>query len=231
MKAKPMTALRWRKTTDPQPMLEFLGERASDRKLRLFGCACCRRVWHLAKSPKLKQALTLLENFIEGKAKDSDRGRAHSLGGQVLQSNLSDGQQCLGAEVWKAARKTFKRSDYQFYDFGESAAAALGYQAREPYPAFFVAKEAERAEQAKLVREMFGDPFRPVPFDAAWRTSDVLLLAQGIYTGRAFDRMPILADALQDAGCDSDDLLSHLRDTAAVHVRGCWALDLVLGYA
>ncbi len=56
-----------------------------------------------------------------------------------------------------------------------------------------------------------------------------MLLASGIYAERAFDRMPILADALQDAGCDSDDILNHLRDANATHVRGCWALDLVLG--
>jgi hypothetical protein len=69
----------------------------------------------------------------------------------------------------------------------------------------------------------------PLEFDAARRTGDVLLLARGIYEERAFDRMPILADALQDAGCASDDLLGHLRDPHATHVRGCWALDLVLG--
>jgi hypothetical protein len=56
-----------------------------------------------------------------------------------------------------------------------------------------------------------------------------MLLAQGIYDDKAFDRMPILADALQDAGCDSDDLLNHCRDTSLTHVRGCWVLDLVLG--
>jgi hypothetical protein len=66
-------------------------------------------------------------------------------------------------------------------------------------------------------------------FDPAWRTTDVLLLARGIYEERAFDRMPILADALQDAGCTNNDLLAHLRDLQATHVRGCWALDLVLG--
>ncbi|WP_197909735.1 hypothetical protein [Gemmata massiliana] len=68
-----------------------------------------------------------------------------------------------------------------------------------------------------------------VPFAPAWRTSDVLALARGINTDLAFDRMPILADALQEAGCDNDDVLSHLRDPSATHVRGCWALDLILG--
>ncbi|MBA4064380.1 MAG: hypothetical protein C0501_11835 [Isosphaera sp.] len=79
------------------------------------------------------------------------------------------------------------------------------------------------------MREIFGNPFRHVVVDPAWRTSTVVALAAGVYDERAFDRLPILADALQDAGCDSDDLLTHLRDPNATHVRGCWALDLVLG--
>ncbi len=89
--------------------------------------------------------------------------------------------------------------------------------------------QAEARVQSDLLREIIGNPFRTITFDSAWRPSDVLLLARGIYDERAFDRMPILADALQDAGCDSDDILNHLRDPNATHVRGCWALDLVLG--
>jgi hypothetical protein len=73
------------------------------------------------------------------------------------------------------------------------------------------------------------NPKRGAFFRPAWRTSDVLLLAQGVYTERAFDRMPILADALQDAGCDNAAILTHCRDTSLTHVRGCWVLDLVLG--
>lgn len=68
-----------------------------------------------------------------------------------------------------------------------------------------------------------------IPFETDWRTSDVLSLAKGIGVSQDFSGMPVLADALQEAGCDSEDLLNHLRDTSAVHVRGCWALDLVLG--
>jgi hypothetical protein len=88
---------------------------------------------------------------------------------------------------------------------------------------------AERRSQADLLREVFGNPFRPVAFDPAWRSTDVMLLAQGIYADKAFDRLPILADALQEAGCDSEAILNHLRDANAPHVRGCWALDLALG--
>lgn len=83
--------------------------------------------------------------------------------------------------------------------------------------------------QAGLIREIAGNPFRPVTSDPAWLTTDVLALARGVYEERAFDRMPILADALQDAGCDSDDVLNHCRDASATHVRGCWVVDLLLG--
>jgi hypothetical protein len=80
-----------------------------------------------------------------------------------------------------------------------------------------------------LVREVFGNPFCPVTFNPAWRTDTALSLAQQMYESRDFGAMPILADALQDAGCDNDDVLSHCRDANQVHVRGCWVVDLVLG--
>jgi hypothetical protein len=89
--------------------------------------------------------------------------------------------------------------------------------------------QVEHAAQASELRDIIGNPFRTVAFEVSWRTSDVMLLAQGAYDERAFDRLPILADALQDAGCISEELLNHLRDTSTTHVRGCWALDLILG--
>jgi hypothetical protein len=91
-----------------------------------------------------------------------------------------------------------------------------------------VAVADEELAQADLVRDIFGNPFRPVAIDPAWRTETVLALARGIYEERAFDRMPILADALQDAGCTNEDVLGHCRGPGP-HVRGCWVVDLVLG--
>lgn len=84
-------------------------------------------------------------------------------------------------------------------------------------------------EETDILRDVFGNPFRPVTWDPGWRTSDAVALARGIYQDRAFDRMPILADALQDAGCDDEQVLIHCRDPEQVHVRGCWVVDLVLG--
>jgi hypothetical protein len=83
--------------------------------------------------------------------------------------------------------------------------------------------------QVRLIRDIFGNPYLPVACDPAWRTSDVLLLARGIYEDRAFDRLPILADALQDAGCNDRYILNHCRSTNTLHARGCWVVDLVLG--
>jgi hypothetical protein len=79
-----------------------------------------------------------------------------------------------------------------------------------------------------LIHDVFGNPFRPVTFDPAWRTSTVHALATTIYDHRAFDRLPVLADALQDAGCEHADVLDHCRGPG-LHVRGCWVVDLVLG--
>jgi hypothetical protein len=81
---------------------------------------------------------------------------------------------------------------------------------------------------ATYIRDIFGNPFRPATLDPAWRTSTVTALAAQVYESRDFGAMPILADALQDAGCDSADILDHCRG-GGPHVRGCWVVDLVLG--
>jgi hypothetical protein len=82
--------------------------------------------------------------------------------------------------------------------------------------------------QCDLIRDIFGNPFRPVTVESTWRTHNVTALAQGIYDDRAFERMPILADALEDAGCTNADILEHCRRPGE-HCRGCWVVDLVLG--
>jgi hypothetical protein len=79
------------------------------------------------------------------------------------------------------------------------------------------------------LRDIFGNPFRPVSFSPEWRTDTAVALARTMYESRDFSAMPILADALQEAGCDGDAVLTHCRDTGQVHVRGCWVVDLVLG--
>jgi hypothetical protein len=87
---------------------------------------------------------------------------------------------------------------------------------------------AEYRWQAAVIRCIFGNPFRPITRVPSWLTSSVCALARGIYDDRAFDYLPILADALEDAGCTVTELLAHCR-LAGPHARGCWAVDLILG--
>jgi len=90
------------------------------------------------------------------------------------------------------------------------------------------ATTAEHREQAALVRCLFGNPFRPRPVCGAWLTSEVRALAEAIYAKRAFDRMPLLGDALEAAGGTNADLIEHCRSDRE-HARGCWVVDLLLG--
>ena len=91
-----------------------------------------------------------------------------------------------------------------------------------------IARPVMRNQLAGLLRDIFGNPFRSVTLDPTWRTSTVVALANSIYEERAFEHMPILADALEDAGCTSADILNHCREPGE-HVRGRWVVDLLLG--
>ncbi|QJW96082.1 hypothetical protein FTUN_3636 [Frigoriglobus tundricola] len=88
--------------------------------------------------------------------------------------------------------------------------------------------DREQGTHAQLLRDVFGNPFRPINFAPDLRTDTALALATQMYESRDFGAMPVLADALQDAGCDSDDILSHCRGPGP-HARGCWVVDRVLG--
>ncbi|QEL20518.1 hypothetical protein [Limnoglobus roseus] len=86
----------------------------------------------------------------------------------------------------------------------------------------------ERRSQLAILRDIFGNPFRPVTLPPSWLTPTAVGLAEAIYADRVSDRLPILADALQDAGCEDADILAHCRGEGP-HVRGCWVVDGVLG--
>jgi hypothetical protein len=111
-----------------------------------------------------------------------------------------------------ATEEDYERNFLYAYDFPELRETAA--QLERTFPV--------------LLRDIFGNPFRPVTLDPRWLTSSVLDLARVIYDERAFERMPVLADALMDAGCDNDHILVHCRGDSP-HVRGCWVVDLLLG--
>ncbi len=237
-----MTEAEWLACTDPEPMLAFLHGKVSDRRFRLFSVGCIRRGWHLSRDPGLWQGVEAVERFVDGLTRDKARIEARKTGLRVAhaETGSEDGygnpQEMLGFELWEVAKKTIDLKTAR--DLGTSAAAAFGYAAVEGShdgPKFFRAKERERKRQRGVLLDIFGNPFRPATIPVAWRVPQVVALAQSAYDQRMLPagtldlpRLAILADALEEAGCTDAGLLAHLRGPGP-HVRGCWALDLLLG--
>ncbi|WP_020472774.1 hypothetical protein [Zavarzinella formosa] len=184
---------------------------ASGRKKRLFACECYRHLW--AKYPPEDAAWSVLgicERHAEGVALKNEFYQ--------MRKSFPDERMAIG-NADEAAKTTSLYCLQKVWD-------SIGGENHHPSDYRLYAEEAE--SQSSLIREIFGDPFRPTSVEPFWLTSEVVALAQTIYEQRAFDRLPILADALEDAGCSNEDILTHLRGDGP-HVRGCWALDLILG--
>ncbi len=158
----------------------------------------------------------------QGQYEDAVLAAAFARADAEAKVGLNDSEERLESApgLAAAAASTVRGGAAQF------AARAVGCSSPSGFETGFA---FEQEAQAAILRDLFGNPFRPVALDPEWLTSDVLTLARGIYDDRAFDRMPILADALQEAGCANDDVLNHCRDTERVHVLGCWLVDLLLG--
>ncbi|MDY3553783.1 hypothetical protein R5W24_002897 [Gemmata sp. JC717] len=216
-----MTEAEWLAATNPTPMLIFLRAKASNRKLRLFSVACCCRIKQLIYSPWDK-VLEAAEQFADGLIRPNEllatRAGADAVHGETMAVEAA------------AASDHFPSKNAD--DAAGYASEAVARIVAPGYPqnliAWQTARMFEELAQCAILRDIFGNPFRPVAVERSWLTSTVLLLTERIYQDRAFDQIPILADALQDAGCGNDDILNHLRSDGP-HVKGCWALDLVLG--
>jgi hypothetical protein len=207
-----MTEAQWLVCGDPNGVLAATGARATERKVRLFCVACCRQVLHLAPAARRKSAETLLgvtERFADGQATKAERlgaekkaRRSYSMVHAALPAR------CTPADAFYVARDAG-----EFAEYGKKG----------------VAYDLTQAAQAGLARDILGPlAFRPLVPDPNWLTSTVAALAHQMYDSRDFSAMPILADALQDAGCDHPDILGHCRGPGP-HVRGCWVVDLLLG--
>jgi len=212
-----MTEAEWLASRSVDEMFEFIQPTVSARKARLLGCACVSWMWQWGLEEAVPEAVYIAEAFADNAATDEELSRA---GNDVRALRLEF------EESWRPLPRAYeviecllsRRDDHGVIGELYTFAADMN-----------VLDEPEWAKMSEFVREIFGNPFRPVSLDPKWLTTDVVALARGIYDERAFDRMPILADALQDAGCTNEDILNHCRDTNQIHVRGCWVVDLVLG--
>ena len=212
-----MTEGEWLAATEPRPLLEFLRGRASDRKLRLFAVACCRRVWHLLADAPNRTAVDMAEVFADGGMADETLLTFHQQAYHLYENLRGDEMSAArgaASSAWCFVEPDLRRGS-AFFATDNCLRELLEIPGQTP-------------GCLALLRDVFRNPFRPVAADPGWLTSTVVALAEGVYAEKAFDRMPILADALQDAGCDSDDMLNHCRQPGE-HVRGCWVVDVLTG--
>jgi hypothetical protein len=222
-----MTEAEWLACSDPKVMWEYCDRRATQRKKMLLRVAFCRHA--LTKPDQIEEyefELSVGEGWADGQ-----------LGGDVcarVHFRLSSDADEAGTPY-----ATFNDPPNPRMSMQNAIIAALapGDRATEATLAHAqqVIEDSKAAGKtsaphlfATFIRDIFGNPFRPVAFAREWRTGTAVSLAKQMYESRDFGAMPILADALQDAGCDRADVLDHCRGPGA-HVRGCWVVDLVLG--
>jgi hypothetical protein len=259
-----MTEAEWLAATDLEPMLAFLvgTGRIADRKLRLFACACMRRAWHLLGDERSREAVEVAEQFADGvvtrehvrsrpwlgpggsratfvgwfEARDaavSAAGWALAGAAQAVSTLDREREGVWRDTYWAAVKRNATPSEAE-EQANATVEGAAAWRAEQQ-----AAVRSERVAHAALIREIFGNPFRPAPaIDPAWLAwngGTVRTLAELAYEHRSLPsghldpaRLSLLADALEDAGCGAAELLAHLRSPGP-HVRGCLALDLVLG--
>jgi hypothetical protein len=232
---------------DPEPMIEMLRGRASERKLRLFAAACCRRVpesrlcWAYQDACVAERdwdkILTTSEQYADGAASSEELQAAIELAERVDETEAWQSDRTTAATTAVAVAVAMRPAGVEPKPTADSSAS----QSKAIEAALQVSRQAASAEgdeyavaraaQAELLREIFGNPFsrgqssegRPVSGSGV-----VVQFAREIYEDRVFDRLPALAEALERQGYRDAELLGHCR-RAGGHVRGCWVLDLILG--
>lgn len=236
-----MTEQEWLASRDPMMMLEFITRYSSRRKQQLFAVGCCRRLGALL-CDQSDQRLVLVERAADTPISDPEW------------SDLNDDAMCLadglswrmgspeGSARWNAANAVWSIIDHDAISVVLNAARAVEDAARDPVT-FDVSRPdppsigdpVERAAQSDLLRHIVGNPFVPASIASPCLTPTVVSLASAAYQERHWrsgeidcDRLGVLSDALEEASCDDAALLDHLRGPGP-HVRGCWALDLLLG--
>jgi hypothetical protein len=225
-------AADWQAGSDWDRMLSEVRPRAGTRKLLLLGVALCRRVWDRFPYDDCRRAVEAVERLADH-PRVGEEDYAIAAEADAAMERLQDGYARVhqagpgprGAYLAATACGGLWHDPNGLIEQVAGAAAIAAAGSTEG-PAW----EAEQRAQVELLRELFGNPFRSVAADRSYLTSDVIGLARTIYEDRAFDRMPVLADALQEAGCGDVDILAHCRG-AEPHVRGCWVVDRLLGRA
>jgi hypothetical protein len=234
-----MTEAEWLNCANPEVMLKFVGGGVSERKLRLFICSCGRRVECFLKDEIARKVLDAVERYADGRIGDSTLYKWHR---KAVAARDRFSRLHYMAPPWAAYQAVVEASvspnDFSYlhaYFAWTNATYSVAKMAGRPWGGPLgmgdAAAQEESAELSEVLRDIVGNPFRPPPaIDPGWlgwQGGTVVRLAAGIYEGRRFAELPILADALEDAGCTDAEVLKHCR-SGGEHARGCWLLDLLL---
>jgi hypothetical protein len=241
-----MTEQDWLTREDPDTLARYLWWALDavppapryQRKFRLFATACCRLVWERLTDKRSRTAVELADQFMDDPERENERVAAA-------------GRAFDAAMQFTTARRERYRVEDELTSFGfpplgsrpdfeelaaQAAFGLIAWATNDGARAVELAMRAlptgRAAVALQLLRCQFGNPFRPVVLDPAWlgwSGGSVRELAEHIYLDRAFDLLPILGDALEDAGCAEATLLDHCR-APGPHARGCWVVDLLLGH-
>jgi hypothetical protein len=244
-----MTEADWLTATDPEAMLGFLRDsgRATDRQLRLFAVACCRRIWPLLTDERSRNAVEVAERYADGLRTFDSLEEATTAAIEATWAVRDERDRRWPEELpWGTfpaamAAEMASASEGDGLVWGASGGfgsweAALDAAA---HGADVAVRDQEGMYQGALLRDIFGPPaFRPLsiaPSVLSWNDGTVRRLAETAYEERELPagtlepaRLAVLADALEEAGCTDAEVLGHLRGHGP-HVRGCWALDFLLG--
>jgi len=200
------------KPADAGAYMAELERRASLRQTRLFACACVRAKLPAEDVQRWLETIAIAELYADGE-----------LGAEEFESCKRS------AKIHQAPYMVYGDMQLAFYTNAQLTSNWLHTETDSPYSPEHPDYELVLA-RCRVFEELLGPEQLPA-FSPEWRTSAAVAIASGMYESRDFSAMPILADALQDAGCENADVLNHCRDPKQLHVRGCWVVDLVLDKA
>ena len=209
-----MTEDEWFGTSRPRDMLRLTGQRASLRQQRLIAAAAVRLLPPGLLGPTAAGWLDAIDRLAERPGVRVSQATLRRERASWPEDDESERGMRGSAALYQALRGQVEATLVNV-GFTRGTCSHPAYDLVDP-------------DLAAIVRDVIGNPFRSVAFDRRWRTEPVVGLARQMYEARDFGPMPVLADALDDAGCDAAEVLAHCRGDGP-HARGCWVVDLILG--
>ncbi len=217
----PSSLAEWQVMETIHQLSLYARRKAGSRRLRLFACACCRHIWHLIPDQRSRRTVEIAERFADGLATRNEMAAARAASPGRADPWGADAAAHAAVQVAMAAAS--EAAEYTSRSACEAVLTTTRRKAR-------AAATAEQRFQSALFDDILGHFTYPIVLDSSlfrWHNACIVGIAQAIYDEHAFERMPILGDALMDAGCDNPRVVEHCQ-SAGPHARGCWLLDAIL---